>query len=74
MNISPFGHLNMTINLKAFVLYPCDRKYDLLFCLSPSFLINLPSPNTGSLDSVDEEAAEATTLHDVQGVDGGAPW
>lgn len=64
----------MTINLSAFLLYPSDRKYDLLVCLSHTFLINLPSPNTGGLYSVDQEAAEATTLHDVKGVDGGAPW
>lgn len=64
----------MTINLKAFLVYPYDRRYDLLVCFSHTFLINLPSPNTRGLYSIDEEAAEAATLHDVQGVDGGAPW
>lgn len=73
-NISPFGHLSITINLKAFLVYPFDRIYDLLVCLPHTSLINLPGPNTGGLYGVDQEAAEATTLHDMQGMDGGAPW
>lgn len=64
----------MTINLKAFLVYPYDRKYDLLVCLSHTLLINLLSPNTRGLYSIDEEAAEAPTLHDMQGMDGGTPW
>lgn len=35
---------------------------------------SLPGPNAGGLYSVDEQGAEAPTLHDVQGVNGGAPW
>lgn len=33
-----------------------------------------PCPNARSLYGIDEEAAEASALQDVQGVDGGAPW
>lgn len=55
-------------------MYPFDRKYDLLVCLSHTFLINLLGPNTGGLYGVDQEAAEATAFHDMQGVDRGAPW
>ena len=34
----------------------------------------IPCPNTRRLNGVDEEASEASALHDVQRVDGGAPW
>lgn len=33
-----------------------------------------PRPNARSLHCVDQEAAEAAALHDVQGMNGGAPW
>lgn len=64
----------MTINLKALAVFHFDRKYDLLLCLSHTSLLNPPRPNTGRLDSVDQKAAEAATFHDMQGMDGGAPW
>lgn len=63
--MSPLGHLSKTINLKAFLVCPYDRKYDLLVCLSHILLIKLPSTNTGGLYSIDQEAAEATALHDM---------
>lgn len=37
------------------------------------FLVTLPCPDTGGLHSVDQQTAEAPTLHDVQGVYGGTP-
>lgn len=33
-----------------------------------------PCADAGRLHGVDKEAAEAAALHDMQGVDGGAPW
>lgn len=36
--------------------------------------MNPLSSDTGGLDCINQKAAEAPTLHDMQGVDGGAPW